>query len=349
MLNPTLVALALILAPAQPAAARSADGTLIGGADPTIVAVHGSDGRYTYYVVATGPGIPILSSRDLKNWRRVGRVFAEDVPRWARDDVPHAKGIWAPDLSFHNGRYYLYYSVSTFGSQRSVIGLAVNSTLDPTSPDYRWEDRGKVIESWPGKCDFNAIDPALFVDHDGAWHLFFGSFWSGIKLTRLDPATGKPSTDATLVSVAARPQHPPRVVEAAYAIFHQGNYYLFVSWDRCCDGADSDYKVMVGRARKIAGPYVDAEGRALLDGGGTCVLTSNQRWRGPGHNSVLTTDEGQWLVHHTYDVQHLEARRILQIRPLSWTDDGWPRVGEPIFEPKPRTLRSVVKPSDSNR
>jgi arabinan endo-1,5-alpha-L-arabinosidase len=257
--------------------------------------------------------------------------------------VPRSNGIWAPDLSYHNSLYHLYYSVSSFGSQRSVIGLAVNKTLDQNDPDYRWIDRGKAIESRPGQCDFNAIDPALFVDRDGKWYLFFGSFWSGIKAVQLNAETGKPHEDATIIPIAARPKHPTHAIEAPFVIYHRGSYYLFVSWDRCCDGADSDYKVMVGRARRVTGPYVDAKGHPMLAGGGTLVLEGDERWRGPGHNSILTTDRGQWLVHHTYDVQNLRAQRVLQIRPLSWSDDGWPRVGKPIFEPRPRPSRSILR------
>jgi arabinan endo-1,5-alpha-L-arabinosidase len=237
--------------------------------------------------------------------------------------------------------YYLYYSVSSFGSQRSVIGLAVNKTMDPDSEQYEWIDRGKVIESAPGRCDFNAIDPALFVDRDGKWYLFWGSFWSGIKATEIDPTAGKPKQDARIIAVAARPRHRTHAIEAPFVIWHDGFYYLFVSWDRCCDGADSDYKVMVGRSQEVTGPYVDAKGRSMLDGGGTLVLEGNDRWRGPGHNSVLTTDEGQWMVHHVYDVQNLRAQRMLQIRPMTWSEDKWPRVGDPIFEPK--KAQSILK------
>ncbi len=316
-------------------------GSWSGGADPTIVAVQ--DGQAGYYVVATGRGIPLLYSADLKDWRRIGRVFAEDVPAWAKAEVPASDCVWAPDLSFHDGLYYLYYAVSSFGSQRSVIGLATNKSLDPHSSDYRWSDQGKVLESFPGKCDFNAIDPALFVDRDGRWYLFFGSFWTGIKMVALDPQTKKPGPDADFVPVAGRPRQPPHAVEAPFVIVRDGYYYLFVSWDRCCDGADSDYKVLVGRARAVSGPYVDAEGRPLLEGGGTLVLAGTERWRGPGHNSVLTTAAGQWLVHHTYDVQNLRAQRVLQIRPLTWSPEGWPRVGEPLFEPPARPPRSVLK------
>ncbi len=127
----------------------STDGILAGGADPTIVAVQDSEGAYDYYVVSTGRGIRLSHSRDLKSWKRVGRVFQESVPAWAQEEVPRATGIWAPDLSFHNGLFHLYYSVSSFGSQRSVIGLAVNKTLEQDRPDYQWIDRGKVIESAP--------------------------------------------------------------------------------------------------------------------------------------------------------------------------------------------------------
>ncbi|MCA9263384.1 MAG: family 43 glycosylhydrolase, partial [Planctomycetales bacterium] len=152
----------LLIAPTS--FAQSPGGLLAGGADPTGVAVQDNQGNTTYYVVSTGRGINLSSSPDLRTWKRLGRVFEEDVPAWAKQEIPESNGIWAPDLSYHDGLYYLYYSVSSFGSQRSVIGLAVNKSLDPQSPDYEWVDRGKVIESWADRVDFNAIDPALFVD-----------------------------------------------------------------------------------------------------------------------------------------------------------------------------------------
>ena len=162
-------------------------------------------------------------------------------------------------------------------------------------------------------------------------------------MVQVEPSTGKPYKDAAIHSIASRPKHTTHAIEAPFVIHRDGFYYLFVSWDRCCDGADSDYKVMVGRARQVAGPYVDAKDHKLLEGGGTLVLEGDERWRGPGHNSILTTDRGQWLVHHTYDVQNLRAQRVLQIRPMSWSDDGWPQAGKPIFEPTPRPSRSVLR------
>lgn len=301
--------------------------------DPTGVATTNAAGETVYYVVATGRGINLFRSPDLRHWEHVGKVFDKPVPDWAHRDVPGANGIWAPDLTYHDGLYYLYYSVSTMGSQRSVIGLAVNKSIDPTSPDYKWQDRGKVIESSPNGNDFNAIDPALFVDQHGRWLLFFGSYWTGIKVVEVDPATGKPKPDAEIQAVASRPDNASHAIEAAFVIFHDGYYYLFASWDFCCDGADSTYKIVVGRSRTATGPYVDADGKPMLDGGGTLVFEGNERWRGPGHNGIITTDAGQWMILHTYDMHHLDAQRILQVRPLTWTKDGWPQVGEPLATP----------------
>jgi arabinan endo-1,5-alpha-L-arabinosidase len=337
ILVPAFVLLAnattIVPARAQPAESKPRDGLLNGAPDPTGVAAVNSAGDLVYYVAATGRGVKLLRSADLKHWQPYDRVFERAVPGWARREIPGADGVWAPDLSYHDGLYHLYYSVSTFGSQRSVIGLAVNKTLDPASDDYHWQDRGKVIESHADQNDFNAIDPALLVDEDGRWLLFWGSYWSGLKVVEVDPATGKPKPGAEIKPVAARPDVESHAIEAPFPVFHDGYYYLFASWDACCDGADSTYKVVVGRSREATGPYVDDRGRSMIDGSGTILLQNSERWRGPGHNGLITTDAGQWMVHHTYDMQNLDAQRILQVRPLTWTEEGWPKVGEPLATP----------------
>lgn len=172
--------------------AQSPEGLLVGAPDPTAVATRDAAGNTVYYVAATGPGVQLLRSTDLVHWERAGRVFAEDVPDWARREVPGTKGIWAPDLSYHDGLYYLYYSVSTFGSQQSVIGLAVNRSLDPASAEYVWEDRGKVVESSRQATNFNAIDPALLVDQQGRWHLSGARTGRGSRSWRSIPRRGSP-------------------------------------------------------------------------------------------------------------------------------------------------------------
>jgi len=313
--------------------------------DPAVL----KDGNQ-YYIYATGEGIPIRRSRDLKTWRVIGRVFPGAVPSWAQRVVPGTQYPWAPDVARINGRPHLYYALSTFGSQRSVIALATNATLDPTNPRYRWEDRGVVLESRPGDA-FNAIDPAAVVDAGGTPWLTWGSFWGGIKMRRLDPATGKLSTtDTTTYSLAARGGGPgatkgpddSQAIEGPYIVPHGGYYYLFVSFDMCCQGARSNYNVRVGRARAITGPYLDRDSVPMTRGGGTLVLASVGVVRGPGHNSVLTDDGGQqYLVHHYINANEgpaspdapLAIPRSLQIRPLHWGWDGWPVAGEPLTPP----------------
>jgi arabinan endo-1,5-alpha-L-arabinosidase len=304
--------------------------------DPVIAQDKGA-----YYIFSTGSGIPIRASTDLYEWKKAGRVFQDDVPAWAKAEVPGARDVWAPDISHWNGRFHLYYSVSTFGSQRSCIGLATNATLDPSAPDYRWVDHGKVLESFPDQMDFNAIDPNLVLDAQGKPYLVWGSYWGGIKLVRLDPQTGKPAEGEPIHGLAARPGVV--AIEAPFIIRHDGLYYLFVSFDRCCRGVASDYRILAGRSREITGPYVDFAGRPMLEGHGTLVLAGYDTIRGPGHNGFLRTPEGDWLVHHMYDVK-AKGMRTLQIRPLSWGRDGWPLAGEPIG-PQP-TAPVKVKPED---
>jgi arabinan endo-1,5-alpha-L-arabinosidase len=282
----------------------------------------------TYHVFGTnefaGKLVPMFCSEDLRRWTFCGNVF-DVVPDWALEEVPGATGIWAPDISFAEGEFRLYYSVSTFGSNRSVIGLATNETLDPTSPDYRWVDRGKVVGS-TREDDFNAIDPNATQDADGTWWLAFGSFWSGIKMRRLDRETGKLSElDTTLYSLASRPPPDSTAIEAPFIVRKDGFYYLFVSFDLCCRGADSTYRVMVGRSTSITGPYEDKRGRPMTQGGGSLVVKGATTWRGPGHPAVLLEPTADLLVFHAY--HGVTGAPTLQISTMVWKN-GWPRAGK---------------------
>jgi len=285
--------------------------------DPSII----KDGD-TYYLFSTRAGIAIRCSNDLVHWRLCGDVFAH-LPEWAVKDVPGLRGLWAPDVSYFNRRYHLYYSVSTFGSNRSSIGLATNETLDPASEKYRWVDRGRVIGSSISD-DWNAIDPDVVLDeHDQPW-LSFGSFWGGIKLRKLDPSTGKLSTqDETLYSLARRPT--PGAVEASNIIRKNDYYYLFVSFDFCCRGKDSTYNIRVGRARRLTGPYLDRSGKPMMEGGGTLVVAGAGRWAGPGHCAVLREKDRDWLVYHAYDTEW-HGVSTLRISALRWDSEGWPTI-----------------------
>ena len=308
---------------------------------PDPAAIHAHDGSGDF-IFATGKGIAIWRSSDRKNWKRVGRVFDQDVPGWAHKLIPKADSVWAPDIQYANGKYYLYYSVSTFGSQRSVIGLAVNSTLNPKHRDYKWEDRGLVVESFPEKDDFNAIDPAMFVDGQKAY-LVWGSYWTGIKGTEINLATGKPNSTSKIVPIASRADAASTAIEGAYVIKRGDYFYLFVSWDFCCAREKSTYKVMLGRSKTALGPYVDHLGRKMTDGGGTLLLMSDRRWRGPGHNSILRVGHQDWIVYHVVDGRSPNKGRILKLRSLTW-DKEWPILGPPLEHPviEPAFQPSVV-------
>ena len=289
--------------------------------DPTVIEEAGR-----FYLFSTRAGISVRCSEDLVRWRLCGDVFGH-IPQWAVEEVPGLRGLWAPDISYFNGRYHLYYSASTFGSNRSAIGLVTNQTLDPSSENYAWKDQGKVIGS-SGSDDWNAIDPNVVLDEAGQPWLSFGSFWGGIKLRKLDPATGKLSTqDETLYALASRPRSKelPGAVEAPAIVRRNGYYYLFVSFDFCCRGAKSTYNVRVGRSRRVTGPYVDRGGRALTEGGGTLVVEGGGRWAGPGHCAVLQTKGGDKLVYHAYDTEW-RGTPTLRIADLFWDKEGWPTV-----------------------
>ncbi len=237
----------------------------------------------TYYLFCTGFGISVFSSTDLQNWKKEKPVFAA-APQWAVEAVPGYRGhTWAPDINYYNGKYYLYYSVSTFGKNNSCIGVAVNKTLNPSSPDYKWEDLGKVIASVPGKDRWNAIANGNGTDTTGS-----------------------------------------NAIEAPFIFKKGAYYYLFASWDYCCRGEKSNYKVVVGRSKQVTGPYLDKNSVTMTSNGGTLVLEGDAKeWFGAGHNAVYHADGKDYIVYHGYDAQD-KGRSKLLINELAWDKEGWP-------------------------
>ncbi|GAB2529048.1 family 43 glycosylhydrolase [Rufibacter soli] len=298
----------------------------------------------TYYLFCTGRGISVWSSTDRQNWKKEQPIFAT-APEWAVKAVPGFKDnhIWAPDISFYHGQYYLYYSISAFGKNTSAIGLATNVTLNPADKNFHWVDHGKVIESVPGKTNWNAIDANLVVDEKGTPWLTFGSFWGGLKLVRLSKDRLSVTQDlAQIPTIASRRKgsaagtNPPplpgnpvgaggNAIEAPFIFKKNGYYYLFASIDYCCKGAQSDYKMIVGRARNVQGPYLDKNGVDLAAGGGTILLEGNEKWNGVGHNAVYTFDKTDYLIFHGYDATQ-NGRPKLRIEQLTWDKEKWPVV-----------------------
>jgi arabinan endo-1,5-alpha-L-arabinosidase len=297
--------------------------------DPTMAKEDG-----TYYVFSTGDpagvigngNIQIRTSRNLRNWTYDGTVFATK-PAWITNELGNIPNLWAPDISYFDGLWHLYYAGSSFGSNDSVIGLATTPTLDPRSPNYHWTDDGLVFQSTTAD-DYNAIDPSLVTDANGSKWLVFGSYWSGIQLIALDTATGKPaSSTPTVYNIAAQPSPDPE--EGAGIVYHGGYYYLFVAVGTCCRGISSTYRIEVGRSTSVTGPYVDAYGTAMLDGGGMELEGSDEGMIGPGSPFIFNAGGGEdWLAYHYYDAYD-DGDAWLQIRPLIWLD-GWPVTGNPL-------------------
>jgi len=288
--------------------------------------------RDTYYLFGTGRGIQVYSSRDMRAWKKEPPVF--DAPlAWTSKVVPNFQGrYWAPDISLHDGTYYLYYAVSAGGKITSAIGVATNRTLDRGSKDFRWVDHGIVVQSIPYRDLWNAIDPQLVFGADGTPWLAFGSFWAGLRLTKLAPDLLRLADPQEWRSLAKRERSvliddaepEPAAIEAPFIFRKDGWYYLFASWDHCCRGVNSDYKVIVGRARDVIGPYVDASDERLDKGGGTLLIAGNSRWPGIGHNSVYTFEGRDWFIAHAYDANDRGWSK-LKVLEITWTD-GWPKL-----------------------
>jgi arabinan endo-1,5-alpha-L-arabinosidase len=283
-----------------------------------------------------GGTVQIWTSHDAgTTWDYTGTVW-DQIPAWIDAKLTGVGNLWAPEIYKHKGTYYLYYSASTFGSNNSLTALATNTTLDPDDPDYEWVDQGEVVSSpvvgLEGGKTFNAIDAGIVEDEDGTPYMAIGSYWYGIFLIELEWPSGKPVANwrDTAVNIADRFM-PGNPVEAPYIYRHGGYYYLFLSFDRCCAGPDSTYKVAVGRSTSVKGPYLDKDGRDLFGGGGTVLLDSHGAIVGPGGQSV---SKG-WLAFHYYDASNTAIPYVptLGLQKLGWDAEGWPTVDTTVVLP----------------
>ncbi|MBC7268547.1 MAG: arabinan endo-1,5-alpha-L-arabinosidase [Streptomyces sp.] len=280
--------------------------------DPTVIRL--KTGGYVAY--STGGVIGARLSQDRVHWKDSGNAFAEPPAWWY--EYNDTGDPWAPDLSHRDGRYWLYYAVSSWGTNHSAIGVATS----PSGLPGTWTDRGKVLTS-ETTDHWNAIDPAI-IRADGKLWMTFGSYWTGIRMVELDARTGKAVKDATVHHLATRPDLP-YAVEGPYIVRHGRYHYLFASYDACCSGVDSTYKIKAGRSTSVKGPYVDSTGTPMLEGGGDLLLEGHGRFVGTGGQSVFK-DRGQdWLAYHYYDAED-DGTPKLGLNRLSWTRDGWPKV-----------------------
>lgn len=276
----------------------------------------------TYYVFHTGPGIRIKTSTDRITWRNAGSVFKKNqLPAWFKTDIPNQDGsLWAPDIHYYKGTYYLYYSVSAWMNFNSSIGLATNTTLDSTDVNYKWVDQGLVIDFKNGGEGVNVIDPAAFREKDGRLWLFYGSYKAGLRAVELDPKTGKlPNASPKLTLIT------PSLGEGVFVIKDPQYYYIVASRGRCCSGMNSTYNVVMGRAKTIEGPYLNKEGKSWTDDQSSQLLKGNESEPGRGHNGFFTEKDTTYIVYHAY-TRSANGVSLLNIKPLYMDADGWPTV-----------------------
>ena len=274
------------------------------------------DGKY--YTYGTG-GTPLVS---------------DDGWTWRAGLRPLLTGA-APDVIHIGDRYYMYIANPRLPAPQSAPPLAPggnpasrafvymiwSKTLDPNSPDYKWNEGG-VVDSSNGVEDSNAIDPGVFLDPaDGKLWLVDGSYIGYIRLVQLDPKTG------LRINPKDKPINLAINCEAPDLMYHDGWYYLLATHGSCCRGADSNYNIRMGRSRKVTGPYLDAEGVDMILGGGTKLIGSGGRLVGPGHFGLLDLGQGvmKFSMHWEADFDKGGAS-VLDIRPLLWKD-GWPVAG----------------------
>jgi arabinan endo-1,5-alpha-L-arabinosidase len=273
--------------------------------DPSTIAI--CNGKFYTY----GTGGNALVSDDGWTWRR-----GTTLPR---------RGL-APDVIHIGDRYYVYVAANIGAQPKAAVNMIWSKSLNPESPDYKWEDGG-VVASSDGIEDCNAIDPGVFLDPtNGRLWLTYGSYFGYIRLVELDPKTGKRKD----------PNEKPRDLaincEASDMMYHDGWYYLLATHGSCCRGADSGYNIRCGRSRKVTGPFLDAEGVDMIQGGGKLLIGSGGRVVGAGHFGLLDLGDGmqKFSMHWEADLDRGGAS-VLDIRPLLWKDD-WPVAGENMKE-----------------
>ncbi|MBI1332283.1 MAG: family 43 glycosylhydrolase [Armatimonadetes bacterium] len=302
--------------------------------DPMIIDLGGQ----VFCLSTSGNGFGVMkSTKDFKTWKVWGPIIPE-APDWLKKLIPEHRSIWAPDAVQVGKSVCVYYCASRyFGGNDSVIGFLQNDHFDPEKPHDGWVDHGKVIESSKANGDhYNCIDPDVKIDEAGRHWLYFGSYYSGLYVVELDPETGKIKDGAKPAPVANNKSSRENALEGAAQCYRDGYYYLFVSYGLAAQGVRSTYQIMVGRSKTPDGPFVDANGTTMTDGGHVNFLKTSPPMFSPGHCEILHHSDGRWLMsYHYYD-----GRRFwvgdkwglprLQVREVLWSKDGWPLPGLPV-------------------
>lgn len=275
--------------------------------DPTVI--RADDGYFYLYATEDIRNTPIHRSKDLVEWELVGTAFTDVT----RPSFEPRGGLWAPDINYLNGKYLLYYAMSVWGGEWSC-GIGVATADRPEGP---FTDHGKLFRSNEIGVQ-NSIDP-FYMEEDGKKYLFWGSF-RGIYAIELS------DDGLTVKEGAEKRQVAGTAYEGVYIHKRNGYYYLFASIGSCCEGLNSTYTTVVGRSDNLFGPYLDKEGRPMMENHHEVVIRKNEQFVGTGHNSEIVQDaEGNdWILYHAVSVANPKGR-VLMLDRVRWEND-WPYV-----------------------
>ena len=252
-----------------------------------------------------------------------GGLISEDGWTWNGGAVRPGGGA-APDVLKIGDRYLVIYGATgggLGGGHNGRILTMWNKTLDPNSPDFKYTEAIEVCSS-DGMEDNDAIDPGLLLDPTtGRLWASYGTYFGTIRLIELDPVTGKRVSGNKEQDIAID-------CEASDLIYRDGWYYLLGTHGTCCDGVNSTYNIVVGRAKSVQGPYIDNVGRDMYHGGGKMVIAAGDRKTGAGHFGRTIIDEGVEVMSFHWEADFdMGGRSTLAIRPLLWKNN-WPVGGE---------------------
>lgn len=296
--------------------------------DPDICQV-GDDFYMTASSFNAVPGLPILHSRDLVNWKLIGHALPRQIPVEHFSTPQHGNGVWAPAIRYHQGDFYIYYGDPDFG-------IYMLKATDPSGP---WSEPVLVQE---GK---GLIDPCPLWDEDGRAYLVhaFAGSRAGIKsilvVKEMNPE-GTKVLNAGSIVFDGHLAHP--TVEGAKFYKRNGYYYIFAP----AGGVATGWQLAL-RSKDIYGPY---EKRIVMAQGSTAI-------NGPHQGGWVELGSGEsWFVHFQDKGPY---GRVVHLQPMVWEND-WPVIGqdsdkdgtgEPVTVwEKPRTTKStaVITPPDTD-
>ncbi|WP_079911857.1 glycoside hydrolase family 43 protein [Paenibacillus sp. 32352] len=264
--------------------------------DPSIVRV-GED----YYMVNSTfqyfPAIIISHSRDLVNWEYIGHAItkSEDIPL---ADLPDSYGIWAPDISYHNGVFTIMATLRLHASGRHNILMTSDKPEGPYSKPVIINEEG--------------LDPSLFIDDDGSRYMVYGG--GGAKLLRLNDemtaAVGEP--------IFLWPGTGKASPEGPHILKKDGYYYIILAEG----GTEYGHCVTAARSRTLTGPYEACPHNPVHTQ--TDPTAAIQR---AGHGKLVQTQHGDWWMVHLagrpIGGNYCVLGRETCLEPVQWTEDGW--------------------------